>query len=127
MECKTHLGIDRSLCGDPVELGPERAVVSLTLIPSMAADDQGLVHGGFVFGLADYAAMLAVNEPFVVLAAATTKFLKPARVGETLRAEAILTPGEGRKRIADVTVSRDGTPVFTGQFTCVTLDKHVLG
>jgi acyl-coenzyme A thioesterase PaaI-like protein len=71
--------------------------------------------------------MLAVNEPFVVLAAATTKFLKPAQVGETLVAEAVLSPGEGRKRIAEVTVSRDGTPVFAGQFTCVTLDKHVLG
>ena len=70
--------------------------------------------------------MLAVNDPFVVLAGAETKFLKPAQVGETLTAEAVLEPGEGRKRLATVTVSRDGTPVFTGRFTCVTLNHHVL-
>jgi acyl-coenzyme A thioesterase PaaI-like protein len=48
----------------------------------MAVDDRGLVHGGFVFGLADHAAMLAVNDPNVVLGAASTRFLKPVRVGE---------------------------------------------
>lgn len=126
MDVKTHLRIDQGLCGTPVALETGRAVVELVTIGAMAADDRGLVHGGFVFGLADYAAMLAVNDPFVVLAGAESKFLKPARVGETLTAEAVLEPGEGRKRLAVVTVSRDGTPVFTGRFTCVTLDRHVL-
>lgn len=32
----------------------------------MAADEYRLVHGGFIFGLADYAVMLAINEPTVV-------------------------------------------------------------
>lgn len=27
---------------------------------------QGLVHGGFIFGAADFAAMSAVNNPFVL-------------------------------------------------------------
>ena len=40
-----------------------RAVAALTTDPEMAADDRGLVHGSFTFGLADYAAMLAVNDP----------------------------------------------------------------
>ena len=126
MQPATHLGIDRALCGAPVELSPGRAVVALVPTPAMAADDRGLVHGGFVFGLADYAAMLAVNTPTVVLAAAETRFLRPVRVGEALTAEAVLEPGEGRKRLAVVTVRRDGEPVFSGRFTCVTLDRHVL-
>ena len=47
----------------------------------MAADGRGLVHGGFTFGLADFAAMCAVNDPNVVLGAATCKFLAPVQVG----------------------------------------------
>lgn len=126
MEIRTHQRLAPDLCGQPVALSPGRAVVRLTAGPAMAVDDRGLVHGGFVFGLADYAAMLAVNTPTVVLAAADVRFLKPARVGDTLTAEAVLDPGEGRKRHALVTVSRDGEAVFSGRFTCVTLDRHVL-
>jgi acyl-coenzyme A thioesterase PaaI-like protein len=48
----------------------------------MVVDAHGLVHGGFVFGLADYAAMLAVNDPNVVLGAAEARFLKPVRRGD---------------------------------------------
>ena len=63
----THLAIDRRLCGEPLEIAEGSAIVVLVTLPEMAADDRGLVHGGFVFGLADYAAMLAVNDPLVVL------------------------------------------------------------
>ncbi len=67
MEIKTHLAIDRRLCGEPLELREGFASVELTTTREMEADSSGLVHGGFVFGLADHAAMLAVNHPNVVL------------------------------------------------------------
>ena len=63
MEPNTHLGINSALCGEVIELTDGGATAQLTTTAAMAADDQGLVHGGFVFGLADYAAMLAVNDP----------------------------------------------------------------
>jgi acyl-coenzyme A thioesterase PaaI-like protein len=126
MEINTHHRIDRALCGTPLELGPGRAVVRLTLLAAMAADDRGLVHGGFVFGLADYAAMLAVNDPLVVLGAAEVRFLGPVAVGETVEAEAVLEEGTGKKRLAVVTVRRGEKTVFTGRFTCFVLEKHVL-
>lgn len=74
MEIATHLGIDRSWCGEPMVVTEGAATVRLSTSAAMAADAQGLVHGGFVFGAADYAAMLAVNDPFVVLGAAETRF-----------------------------------------------------
>jgi acyl-coenzyme A thioesterase PaaI-like protein len=133
MEPRTHPSIDRRLCGEPLELGPGTARVAFTGLPEMAADDRGLIHGGFVFGLADYAAMLAVNEPHVVLAGAEVRFLKPVAVGERLVAEARVDPPEGtppegtntRKSRVRVEVLRDGEAVMTGDFRCVTLDRHV--
>ena len=92
----------------------------------MAADDKGLVHGGFVFGLADYAAMLAVNDPHVVLGAASIKFLKPVSVGDQLSAEARVSEVSGRKHLVDVIVSRDEESLLEGQLTCFVLDRHVL-
>jgi len=71
MEQKTHLKINPALWGTPIELKEGFASVRLTVSEDMAADEYGLVHGGTIFGLADYAAMLAVNHPNVVLAGAT--------------------------------------------------------
>src|SRR5688572_18654482 len=127
MEPNTHPAIDRRLCGEPLELGEGTARVELTVLPEMAADTRGLVHGGFVFGLADYAAMLAVNEPHVVLAGADVRFLKPVVVGEQLVAEAWIEEGDGRKSKVRVEVLRDGEAVMSGDFRCVTLAQHVLG
>lgn len=92
----------------------------------MAADDSGLVHGGFVFGLADYAAMLAVNHPNVVLGSADVKFLSPVRVGDSLEAQASVQKKDGKKHMVDVVVKNGDKKVFTGRFTCFVLETHVL-
>lgn len=122
----THLAIDRRLVGEPLEIGEGMASVALVTIAAMAADDRGLVHGGFVFGLADYAAMLAVNHPNVVLGGAETRFLKPVTVGERLLARARVEETDGRKSRVAVEVLRHGDAVMTGTLTCFTLDRHVL-
>jgi acyl-coenzyme A thioesterase PaaI-like protein len=122
---KTHLKIDPRWVGAPLELGEGSASAVLVTAPEMAADERGLVHGGFVFGLADYAAMLAVNDPNVVLRAADTRFLKPVRVGERLEARARIEETDGRKSRVRVEVLRDGETVMTGTFSCFTLDRHV--
>jgi uncharacterized protein (TIGR00369 family) len=126
LEIKTHEKIDKRLCGEPVELEEGRAEVKLKTVPEMAADEKGLVHGGFVFGQADYAAMLAVNHPNVVLGAANVKFLKPVKVGDVLLAKAQVVKEEGKKRIVNVVVERDGEVVFEGEFICFVLPVHVL-
>lgn len=122
----THRAIDRRLCGEPVELAPGFARVRLLTRPEMAADERGLVHGGFLFGLADHAAMLAVNDPNVVLGAAETKFLKPCAVGESVEATARVESQQGRKRGVVAELRRGEELLMTGSFTCFVLDRHVL-
>ncbi|SCY66387.1 hotdog domain-containing protein [Desulfoluna spongiiphila] len=127
MKCNTHLKINNDLCGTVTTLEEGRCVVTLTTTPEMGADAQELVHGGFVFGMADYAAMCAVNDPYVVLGGAETSFLKPVRVGDSLTAEAMVNETKGRKRIVPVTIRRGQEEVFKGTFTCFVLETHVLG
>jgi acyl-coenzyme A thioesterase PaaI-like protein len=126
LDLRTHRAVDRRLAGEPLALAPGRAQVALTTLPEMAADDSGLVHGGFVFGLADHAAMLAVNHPHVVLASAEARFARPVAVGERLVAEARIEEETGRKRIVAVTVAREGEEVFSGRFVCLVPERHVL-
>lgn len=98
----------------------------MTALPEMAADETGLIHGGFVFGLADHAAMVAVNHPNVVLATAEVRFLKPAIVGDELIAVARVEAEEGRKSTVLVSVLRGTDVLLAGELLCVTPDRHVL-
>jgi uncharacterized protein (TIGR00369 family) len=126
MDIHTHRQIDNVFCGTPVMVAPDISRIELKTTETMQVDDHGLVHGGFIFGLADHAAMLAVNDPNVVLAGATVKFLKPVRAGESVTAEATTTDKQGKKHVVRVTVYRKEEPVFSGEFTCFALDRHVL-
>ena len=131
MPAATHLAIDRRLCGEPLEIAEGSAAVALLTLPEMAADDRGLIHGGFVFGLADYAAMLAVNHPNVVLGSAEVRFLKPVAVGERLVARAGVEESDGRRSRVRVEVRRGEEArceeaVMSGTFLCFTLERHVL-
>ena len=126
LEPATHLGIEPRLCGTPRELREGYARVELEATAEMRADERGLVHGGFVFGLADHAAMLAVNEATVVLGSAQVRFLKPVVVGDALSAEATVVERDGRKQIVAVDVTRGGELVFRGEFVCFIPDSHVL-
>lgn len=126
MDVRTHLGLEHRLCGAPTSLAEGVATATLRTTPEMAADAAGLVHGGFVFGLADHAAMLAVNDPLVVLAGAELRFTAPVRVGDEVVAEARRVEIKGRKHLIDVEARVGDLTVLTGRLTAVVLDRHVL-
>ena len=126
MESRTHLAIESRLCGEPRELREGFSRVEMTVDAEMRADERGLAHGGFIFGLADHAAMLAVNEPNVVLGSAQARFLRPVVTGDELAAEATVVERDGRKQIVAVDVRHGEEIVFRGEFVCFTPDRHVL-
>ena len=126
MNIQTHQKIDQDLCGRPLSTGTGTSSVEMLTTDRMIVDGTGLVHGGFIFGLADHAAMIAVNHPNVVLGAAEVKFLKPVKSGETVIAEAKIKDESGKKMVVSTSVSRNGDKVFEGHFTCFVLDRHVL-
>ena len=126
MNIQTHQKIDRDLCGRPLNIEKGASSVEMVTTDRMTVDGTGLVHGGFIFGLADHAAMIAVNHPNVVLGAAEVKFLKPVKSGETVIAEAKIKEESGKKMIVSTSVSRNGDTVFEGHFTCFVLERHVL-
>jgi uncharacterized protein (TIGR00369 family) len=127
-EQKTHLLTSPEFVGKVEAMETDRyATVVLKTTDQMKVDERGLVHGGFTFGLADYAAMTAVNDPQVVLLSSQVKFLKAVVAGEVLTAQAKVNEKDGRKRKVFVEVSdQNQTKVFEGEFFCLVLQKHVL-
>ncbi len=123
----THLLVNKKLSGEPIELKEGYSKVRLQADSDMITDSSGLIHGGFTFSLADYAAMLAINHPNVVLGGAHSRFLLPVVEGDVLIAEAQLAKKEGKKLIVKVNVRRNDDIVFNGEFICFTPEKYILG
>ena len=123
---RTHEKADSKLLGNPVSLEKGKAVVELIASREMVVDDRGLVHGGFTFGLADYAAMLAVNHPYVVLGSADVLFTAPVNAGDRMVATGLVESSEGKQREVSVEVSVDNRVVLRGAMTCFVLERHVL-
>ena len=126
MKQNTHLKINTKLCGEVVELTKGYAKVALITDENMAADEEGLIHGGFIFGAADFAAMCAVNEPNVVLTGSNCRFLSPSSKGDVIDFEAKVIDEDGAKAVVEVVGHCNGRDVFSGSFKSYVTNKHVL-
>ena len=125
-ELKTHLKFNPKF-GRLVEITENGARVILETTEDMAVDDEGLVHGGFTFGAADFCAMASVNEPYVVLVRAyNCEFMAPVKVGDVVEFTGEIILKEKRKVEVKVVGTLNEIKVFEGIFGCVVLDNHVL-
>ncbi|MCX6073336.1 MAG: PaaI family thioesterase [Campylobacterales bacterium] len=122
----THLKINSAFSGEIVKLDRGYAKVVLDTSEVMQADDFGLIHGGFIFSAADFAAMAAVNEPNVVLASSNCLFLAPVRLGDSVVFEATEHQKEGRKRTVSIKGYVLDIKVFEGEFKTVITEHHIL-
>jgi len=123
---QTHNRINQEINGEIMKL--EKGYVELKLITTfdMLADKFGLVHGGFIFSAADYAAMSAVNEPNVVLVASECQFLSPVRIKDEVNFIAKVRHKDGKKRNVNVEGYVLDIKVFEGVFKTVITEKHIL-
>jgi acyl-CoA thioesterase len=106
-----HLGIE---IGD---VGPGRARARMRVTAEMV-NGHDIVHGGYVFLLADNAFAFACNTygQVTVAAAAEVVFVAPGRLGDELTAEAVERTRFGRSGIYDVTVRRSGDDAVIAEF-----------
>ena len=123
---KTHERINKDLNGEIIVMEEGYVELLLTTSAEMVADDIGLIHGGFIFSSADYAAMLAVNERNVVLVGSDCQFLSPVKFHDEVKVVAKVRHKEGRKRNIHVTAHVLDIKVFEGEFKTVITEKHIL-
>ena len=123
---QTHERINTDLCGEVIKMEKGYVEVRLTTSSDMIADSIGLIHGGFIFGAADYAAMLAVNEKNVVLVGSDCQFLSPVKFHDEVDIIARVRHQEGKKRNVHVEAFVLDIKVFEGEFKTVVTERHVL-
>jgi len=123
---KTHQKIKNIYVGNLTALSKSGAKVILQTTHDMTVDELGLVHNGFIFGAAEYAAVCAINEENVVIIGCRSKFFAPARLGDIITFEAKGRFEEARKREIKVIGIINEIKVFEGVFQAVLLEHHIL-
>ncbi|MFT5661572.1 MAG: acyl-coenzyme A thioesterase PaaI-like protein [Sulfurimonas sp.] len=123
---QTHQKISSDQVGEIILMERGYVELRLTTTTEMVADDVGLIHGGFIFSAADYAAMAAVNEKNVVLVGSDCQFLSPVKFHDEVNIIARVRHKEGRKRNVHVEAFVLEIKVFEGEFKTVVTDRHVL-
>ncbi|MEV5413104.1 hydroxyphenylacetyl-CoA thioesterase PaaI [Thermopolyspora sp. NPDC052614] len=110
-------GASRALGMKLLDIAPGRARVTMTVRPDMV-NGHGLCHGGLIATLADSAFALACNShgPAAVAAGFQIDFLRPARLGDVLVADAEERALRGRSGIYDVTVRRAADGEVVAEF-----------
>lgn len=106
------LGVDAT--GDQ-PLGHARTRMPVT---EAMVNGHDIMHGGYIFTLADSTFALACNATgrLTVAAAADITFLTAARLGDVLVADARERVTYGRSGITDVTVTREGDGAVVAEF-----------
>jgi len=126
LDLNTHKKINQVLCGKLIAQDKNYAKVKFEAIEEMAVDEEGLIHGGFTFGAADFCAMATVNHPNVVLVSSKSKFLAPIKVGDIVIFESEVIFDDDKKQEVIVTGKMNDIKVYEGMFGTVVLKKHVL-
>ncbi len=124
-DLKTHEKIRSSLCGTILKLDTGYSKTTLQTTKDMVLDDLGLIHSGFIFGAADYAAAVAVNEPNIVIIGSRSKFLAPAKVDDLIEFEANAKFEDSRKREIKVSGFINEIKIYEGLFQAVVLEQHI--
>ena len=126
IELHTHKKINQNLCGKLIEQDKNYAKVKFEATEEMAVDEEGLVHGGFTFGAADFCAMATINHPNIVLTSSKSKFLAPVKVGDVVYFESEIIFDDDKRQEIIVRGKINDIKVYEGTFGTVVLKKHVL-
>lgn len=124
-ELKTSPNIKLNLSGTVVALEPNHAKTNFFATSEMTTDNEGLVHSGFVFSAASYAALASINETHSIMIGAKIHFYAPTKVGEMVEFDARAHFGESKKREVRVIGKTKDIKVFEGTFQVVVLEDHI--
>lgn len=117
--------INSTLCGGIVDMKPNYAKTTLMTSNEMVFDDEKLVHGGFIFGAAEWAAHVAINTPHSVTIGAKVNLYAPAKVGDMVEFEAHAYYEESKKREVKVIGTIKEIKIFEGTYQIVVLEEHI--
>lgn len=117
--------ISRSLCGEITQMAKNSAVVKFNPTQEMIADDNMIIHYGFIFNSASFCALSAVNEPNSIIIYSEVKFLSPLELGNEVTFKATALHSDLKKREVSVEGFLYNIKIFDAIFHIVVFEKSM--
>mgnify|MGYP003380448992 CR=1 FL=1 len=114
-----------SIVGELVELYRDKAVVRFRPNERMIMDESKMIHAGFVFNAASFAAMAAINKKYSVLIASDVKFLAPIELGHEITFKAQAIQSDTKKCEVKVEGFLLDIKIFDSLFHIAVFDKKI--
>ncbi|KEA46627.1 PaaI family thioesterase [Campylobacter mucosalis] len=124
-EIKTSPNLKLALSGVVTKLEKNHVKTRLFTTLEMVSDSEGLIHSGFIFSAANYAALTSINEVNCVTINARINFFGPVKLGDVVEFEANAFFDESRKRDVRVIGRIKDIKIFEGTFQLVVLEEHI--
>nr|WP_317404224.1 hotdog domain-containing protein [uncultured Helicobacter sp.] len=113
------------IVGELVELYRDRAIVRFHPNERMIMDESKMIHAGFVFNAASFAAMAAINKKYSVLIASDVKFLAPIELGHEVVFKAQAVQSDTKKCEVKVEGFLLDIKIFDSLFHIAVFDKKI--
>ncbi|EFR47191.1 hypothetical protein HCCG_01739 [Helicobacter cinaedi CCUG 18818 = ATCC BAA-847] len=114
-----------SIVGELVELYRNKAIVRFRPNERMIMDESKMIHAGFVFNAASFAAMAAINKKYSVLIASDVKFLAPIELGHEITFKAQAIQSDTKKCEVKVEGFLLDIKIFDSLFHIAVFDKKI--
>ncbi|MDO7252434.1 PaaI family thioesterase [Helicobacter cappadocius] len=116
--------IDTSLCGELTSLSKNSAQ-SVFIPKESMISDENMIHNGFVFNAASYAALCAINRKNSIIIGSEVKFFAPIELGHEIIFQANAIQSESKKTEVKVEGFLLDIKIFDGTFYVVIFDKKL--
>ena len=116
----------KDIIGELIDLELGKVAVSTLLVTQdMVLEKAGVLHGYFMYAMADTLSLALVDAEHALTGVANVKYKVPVRAGSKLVARAEVANKRGPRYFIHVFIRSNNVEVFRAKFTIVALDDQV--
>ncbi|ANV98398.1 hypothetical protein BBW65_06140 [Helicobacter enhydrae] len=125
IELMTCTALKSDLCGVILNHTEEEILTKFTPTKQMICDEDNLIHSGFIFNAANYAAMCLVNQPFSVTIGSEVEFLAPLEFEQEMHFVGVIKQSNNKKYEVRVIGNLLDIKIFEATFYIAIFDKQL--
>lgn len=125
IELLSCTALKSELVGSILKMTYEEVITKFVPTKQMISDESNLIHSGFIFNAANYAAMCLVNQPHAITIGAEVEFLAPVEFEQEMMFLATIKQSNAKKFEISVKGTLLDIKIFESVFHIAVFDKQL--
>lgn len=125
IELQACTSLKGELVGNIVKMTYEEVITKFVPTKQMISDESNLIHSGFIFNAANYAAMCLVNQPHAITIGSEVEFLAPVEFEQEMMFLATVKQSNNKKFEINVKGTLLDIKIFEAIFHIAVFEKQL--